>query len=97
MRYPEGSCECGCAAAPQLAENCLMNIYVIVSFALHRSRSKLSTYTFQFLHHSMPHQLVNPLTTPIRLTFPDGIELISSIESATNLHLVQCDLCGKVN
>ena len=45
----------------------------------------------------MPSQLVEPLTTPIRLTFPDGTELISSIDPDTNLHSVQCDLCGKVN
>jgi hypothetical protein len=31
---------------------------------------------------------VKPLTTPIRLTFPDGIELISSIDPVTNLHSV---------
>jgi len=45
----------------------------------------------------MPTQPVIPLTTPIRLTFPDGNVLISSIDPATNLHSVQCDLCGKVN
>lgn len=45
----------------------------------------------------MPSQLMKPLTTPIRLTFPDGIELISSIDPVTNIHSVQCDLCGKVN
>jgi hypothetical protein len=56
-----------------------------------------STCSFEFLHHFMPSQLVKPLKTPIRLTFPDGIELISSIDPVTNLHSLQCDLCGKVN
>jgi hypothetical protein len=45
----------------------------------------------------MPSQSVKPLRTPIRLTLPDGNELISSIDPVTNMHSVQCDLCGKVN
>jgi hypothetical protein len=45
----------------------------------------------------MPSQSVKPLRTPIRLAFPDGNELISVIDPVTNLHSVQCDLCGKIN
>ena len=66
-------------------------------FVLHHSRSKLSTYILSSPHNSMPSQSVIPLTTPIKLTFPDGNVLISSTDLVTNLHSVQCDLCGKVN
>jgi hypothetical protein len=44
----------------------------------------------------MPYQPVKPLETPVRLTFPDRIELISSVDPVTNLHSVHCGLCGKL-
>jgi hypothetical protein len=45
----------------------------------------------------MPTQPVQPLSTPVKLTFPDGTELLSSIDPETNQHSVYCDLCGKLN
>src|ERR1700683_5090147 len=56
MGYREGSCESGCVAA-RLVDN-------LSCFTLHRSRSKLSTYTLSSPHNSMPSQSLIPLTTP---------------------------------
>jgi hypothetical protein len=45
----------------------------------------------------MSYQPIQPLKTPVKLYFPDGLELTSSFDPATNLHTVLCDLCGKLN
>jgi hypothetical protein len=45
----------------------------------------------------MPSQPVNPLGTPVKLSFPDGTKLTSLFDPVTNQHSVQCDLCGKLN
>jgi hypothetical protein len=87
MRYPEGSCECGCAAMPCIP--CLALSTTLLLIIQHLSHL---TYTLWFPHNPMPSQSVKPLRTPIRLAFPDGNELISLIDPVTNL-----DLCGKVN
>ena len=57
--------------------------------------SYLHTQSY-FQHHLMPYQPVKPLETPVKLTFPDGTELISSVDPVTNLHSVHCGLCGKL-
>jgi hypothetical protein len=44
----------------------------------------------------MPSQPVKPLRTPVKLTLPDGTELTSSLDPVTNIHSVDCDICGKV-
>ena len=45
----------------------------------------------------MPYQPIKPLKTPVKLSFPDGTELTSLFDPATNQHTVLCDLCGKLN
>jgi len=48
-------------------------------------------------HTNLSYFALNPLIeTPVKLTFPDGIELICSVDLVTNLHSVHCGLCGKL-
>ena len=45
----------------------------------------------------MPSQPIEPFKTPVKLSFPDGTELTSLFDPATNLDSVHCDLCGALN
>ena len=45
----------------------------------------------------MPSKPIEPLKTPVKLSFHDGTELTSLFDPATNLHSVHCDLYGKLN
>ena len=43
----------------------------------------------------MPSKRVEPITTSVRITFPDNIELWTTIDPTTGHHSVCCDLCNK--
>jgi len=43
----------------------------------------------------MPRKAVVPITTPVKITFPDKTELWTVIDPDTGQHSVQCDLCSK--
>ena len=43
----------------------------------------------------MPIKVVVPITTPVKITFPDKTELWTIVDPDTGQHSVQCDLCGK--
>src|ERR1700677_1649356 len=44
----------------------------------------------------MPSKPVGPITVLVRITFPDNIELWTTIDPATQDHSVCCDLCNKI-
>jgi len=43
----------------------------------------------------MPSKSVEPITTPVRITFPDNTELWTTIDPISGHHSVCCDLCNK--
>jgi hypothetical protein len=71
-----------------------------LSFVLHSSSSVDLGHIYIRKHlyniNPMPSKPVEPITIPVRITFPDNTELWTTIDPTTQHHSVCCDLCNKI-